>query len=436
MVTAMAVCGFTLNSHGDIIRLKNKDLLSGTISSLSNDGEIVFNAKNLETVAKFDAGQIESINFQEAHDLPKASQLFVFKNGDLLPGALTKINETSIKVVPIFNEEPLDFPRSDLKTILFGINSKKPIYEGPNSIEEWSAKNWIYSNHRIISRGNGHISKNVSLPDEFSIKFRYSWKGSPFMRFYLGDSSGDVKTPQDRYYLYVTQSAIKFVRQYKDSRIQDQPLKVSQINPNSIRDNFLDIEIKGNLKTGVFTMSLRDETDILITDNFNKGIPKFGTGIIFHNLSNKDKQSTISNIRITPWSPQSDAHKKEALEQTSSDVIITTESDRLVGELLDFTKTETDSLLLLKTTLKDEPLSIPEQYISAIVLAHKETLTPTKSEGYRLKLRQNGNITAQNLTVNSNNITCDHNTLGHITLDRRFVESIEFHQEPKEQPSE
>jgi hypothetical protein len=177
--------------------------------------------------------------------------------------------------------------------------SERPdfIYRGPAGLDGWTQSGekpaWIYQNSSFRSTAVGSIARNVNLPDECSIAFDASWRGSFSLKlvFFSDDIASDHPTSG---YEMTIQTRSVYLRSCKTQKFLGHTPNAVMLQENEKAR----IEVRASKKTGKICLFIDGEIIDVWTDPDVAG-NEFGQGI--HFISQNESPVQVSRIEVGAW---------------------------------------------------------------------------------------------------------------------------------------
>ncbi len=420
----------------DEVILADGSKLSGTISSLANDGEL-----RLDTPLAFEpfrllAKDITRVNLSQ----PEAVRgdhdaLIVLANDDRFACELKGIDATTVTVDTGFAGE-IVIPRESVSTIQLGVRPRKLIYRGPESDAGWTIKNgWNFDSNRFAASRPGTISREFDIPGSFSLRFRIAWRNSPNIQIYFASDSFETTGKSDRYYLQFGASAFELKRQQSNDGHPYLSMKSILRDPSEFTNSAVDVELRVDRKLGIVHVYLDGEYEGKFKDPLDAA--PTGQGIMFRsNIGGEDVQY-IDRIEVREWNASSDRHRNEERGDESQDVMITRSSDRGTGSIIGLTPDKDGGGISFKSPHYPDPVSHPVSEVSTLFFARPESRPPAASPVMQLALRERGSLGITSCVLEGNQLKAEHPLLGPLTLSRDAVAGLErVGDEPEETESD
>lgn len=287
-----------------VVRFSNGDQLSGNIRDLSKE-MLTWDSKILKEPAEFDLKHVLDLTTPGTHTetnepTPGHEATLVLTNGDTARGQLIALSDSEIGLQTAFGGEMV-FRRVNVKDVQISGGSDY-FYRGPNSMEEWTtsldADAWTFKKNALYATAPGGIAREIDFPEESSISFDASWRGSflPRIIFY----SNDITTisPQKGYELMFQGNSVQLRKCGTNGMLGH------STNSGRLRENEkAHIEIRSSRRTGKIAIFIDGDFIELWEDN---ELDKDDLGNGFHIVSQNSTPLRINNIAVTEWDGYTD----------------------------------------------------------------------------------------------------------------------------------
>lgn len=278
------------------VRFSNSDRLSGSLEFLTTD-RLIWNSAVLAKPTPFYLKNVIDINQAAEPSEIKASHeaAVTLTNGDLLRGQLVSVADDSVEL-DTWVAGRMKINRLMVSEIRI---SERPesIFRGPSGLDGWTQSDkkpaWTYQNSEFRAVSAGSIARDVKLPDECSIAFNASWRGSLGLELDLFSNDLTTDRPTSGYAMSFRQRFISL------RRCKNQQTLGSAPHASALQENEkARIEVRASLKSGKICVLVDDHLIEVWTDP-NMVRNELGRGIHFVSLGSSPVQ--ISQIEITAW---------------------------------------------------------------------------------------------------------------------------------------
>lgn len=284
------------------VRFSNNDRLTGSVASLTPE-RLVWNSPILEKPAPFLLKNVLDLTLpaEQPETDARHEAAISLTNGDLIRGQLTSVSDEIVELDTWFAGR-MKLNRLMIADIRI---RERPnfLYRGPTGLGGWqqsgSKPAWIYQNSSFRSESAGSIARNVNLPDECSIAFDASWRGSLGLRLVFFSDDLANSQPRSGYEINFQQRSVYF-RSCKQQRFLGQTQNALALQENEKAR----IEIRASLKSGKVCLFVDGEIIEVWTDP-DVVRNELGRGIHFVAL-NQSSPLKISRIEVGAWDGELD----------------------------------------------------------------------------------------------------------------------------------
>lgn len=424
LVPILALAGIATAS-ADKIELVGESALSGTVSAITEGGGVRLDSPVAVGPLLLKPGTVRRVVFSEDTGAPPpGGTRLKLADGDVIPCELRSLDDSTLVATTSFAGD-LRIPRTALSALELGIHTEKAIYDGTTGIDGWVVDRWKYKDGQFTCGPGGKLSRAFDLPDQFILRFRFTWKGTPNLKVSFADPLTDEANPLDRYYLQFGNAGIEVRRQSSNGRA---PFTLTQLNrqPDSFTRSQTNVEIRVDRSRQETKMWLY--LDGVLEARFPdvvKAPPKAG-GISFSVTAGGDSEHQISNLRILSWDAEGDRHRTEERGDIKTDALIDSEGDRYSGQLQAIRPAaDGTSVFSFKSPLLENVMSIPAKKVSTVFFQTQEDAPPPPPSPYILKLQGGGNLKVETCSFSGDHVDARHALLGQLSVKRSAVVSID-----------
>ncbi len=281
---------------GSIVRFSNNDRLVGNIESLSSD-LLVWKSPAFDKPAAFFLKDVVDMVLPGTMPPTDADHEAVLSltNGDTIRGQLASVTENKVSIDTAFAGR-MNFNRVNVSGLRI-LQQSAITYRGPSGLDGWrftdNKPSWVFDRAAFRCVAAGGIGRGDLLPDECSIAFDVSWKGTALgMRVVVFSDNLNTADSESGYDFTLQPGAI-YVRNCKSSMPLGNARAQDLMENEKVR-----VEIRASAKTGKLSLLINDKTIENWTDtDFKKG--RFGRGLQFVSQSNAPLR--ISAISVATW---------------------------------------------------------------------------------------------------------------------------------------
>ncbi|MEJ6727662.1 MAG: hypothetical protein QNK83_00640 [Akkermansiaceae bacterium] len=423
-------------SAQDQVVLKNGDNFSGTVVGLS-EGFVKLQSPLSDTPLEIKSEQLKGLSFKEVSpgDLPPHAHQLNLRNGDVIPGHVTGLDGTTLQFKTWF-AGPLSVPRSQIRSLFYGVAPQRLLYQGPTSQEEWdSSEDWEFKNGALTSTTKDDISRDLELPDSFIFRFNLKWENSPNVRIYFCTDADTSEDNENGYYLNFSSRGGELFR-VLPSEDEDKPQHQLNLGSSNKRSSdFTSRQCTIELRVDRASRRIHFYLDDQLQGSFLDPHPApEGSKVIFYSASSVRRQITISAIKLREWDAVTQRLRFEPRQDEDNDTLTTDDADRYSGQIIKRIATGDTTALEVKSPLLPQAIQIPEARTS--ILYFKKGDLPAESHAtFKLDLASGGNLKLSDIQLSKDQLSGTHPWLGKITLDRRVVSEISLNKKAAEKES-
>ena len=296
VIVACLPCAILADEGKAIVRFANSDRLAGSLELLTID-RLIWNSAVLEKPTPFFLKNIVDLTLTAEESATKLGHEaeVTLTNGDLLRGQLISVADDAVEL-DTWVAGRLKLNRLMISDIRI---SERPelIYRGPTGLDGWTQSGdkpaWIYQNSEFRSESAGSIARDVKLPDECSIAFDATWRGSFGLE--LDFFSNDLATdrPTSGYAMSFRQRFIS-LRSCKNQRSLGNAPNALALQENEKAH----IEVRASLKSGKICVLVDGRLIEVWTD---PNVIRNGVGRGIHFVSLNSSPVQISRIEVAAW---------------------------------------------------------------------------------------------------------------------------------------
>lgn len=394
-----------ISNSPDKIEFVNGDSLRGVLKNIKNNSLIEFTPAIFGNPITVDSKGIGKIYFGSTSQnrlKARGNSIIRLVNEDTFFGNFISLDQGKLMIDTSFGGK-LTIDRNQVKTLIPS-SGAGVIYDGPNSLNEWTVHNpgyfvnvivpgskpgavqtiqrpplpWGFTNDALYSINTGAIGNFFELPDKISLDFELAWRGNlSFSVFLYTDSLAPYSGKS--YMILFTYRAAYLHRRASVSGIT----VLGQVEiPELTRESSVNISIKVDKQERLIALFVNDRLAQVWKDEseFVGG----GNGIVFNQQSTSKVK--LSKIRITKW----DGIVEEQLNSTNkvnADIVKLTNKDMVEGQVLAIK----NGIVSVKTEYA--PLEIPFERVSEIIFSNpSEKKTDSETKIVRGYLREYGNV--------------------------------------------
>ncbi len=284
-----------------VVRFSNNDQLSGSMESLTTE-RLVWKSPILAEPVPFFLKNVLDLTLTGTQPETKASHeaTITLTNGDTVRGQLASVTDAAVELDTWFAGR-MKFNRLMIRDVRI---SEHPdfIYRGPTGLDGWKQSGpkpaWTYQNSAFRSNATGSIARNVDLPDECTIAFDASWRGSFGLKlvFFSEDLASD--RPATGYEMTIQTRSI-YLRSCKTKKFLGHTPNAVTLQENEKAR----IEVRASLVSGKICLFVDGQIIDVWTDP-DVARNEVGRGI--HFITQNESPVQISRIEVGTWDGEVD----------------------------------------------------------------------------------------------------------------------------------
>jgi hypothetical protein len=425
----LAALGATsIPSRADELRLLGDSRLSGDVLAIRDDGSVELVSPLSPDPLRLKASAVRQVVFSDSFELPALPTARVeLINGDLLPVQVESLDKDVLQVSsPIAGS--LKIPRGAIKSLQMGVYPDRYIYSGPgDDRSEWINEGgtaWSIGANELQIEGPGRIARLLPPAEQFVVRFDFSWSANPNLQFYFADPLEGPNLAVDRYYLQFGAAGMEVKREAKGTK-RWQPLHSLNRQPGHYVASRIHIEIRVDRRQQMLELLINGEFENRFWDPI-AGAPTAG-GIAFVSNAQPTTTQTIRNIEVLHWDAAGDRHRTEERGDATVDALISSQGDRMEGNLQEIVQSEDGPVFVFKSDFQDAPAQLGELDVSTIFFANgaEPAADPANAHPFSLKLHGNGVLQVASCSFAGDLIEAQHPLLGPLSLRRSGVTALE-----------
>lgn len=412
----------------DEIRLEGEARLSGSVRSIDPSGAVGLESPLSPEIILLKPGAVSKIEFGSGgEEPPRSTSLIELANGDLLPAIVESMDEKSLTLTAT-DSGRLVIPRSALRSMQLGVRSRKVIYSGPKSLDEWSAtgeagRNWTFVNKGLVANGPARAHHIVETPRQFIFKCSLKWQGSPSFQIFFADPLKNTSDPVDRYYFQFNAAGFEIKREAATGKRYHTVIPSTR-TPDQLPANTVDVEIRVDRNSSRLELFLNGEPEGTGIDPVAQAPPAGGISIV--NTAPSGANQEIRGIEIVEFDNARARHRAEDRGDTSVDSLISREEDRWGGHLTSIRPGKDGAVFTFRSDFQADPLELQEKDVSTLFFASTGSAAPAAGEGtFILRLRGEGSLRVSSCTFSGDAVAITHPLLGDMSIRRAGVAALE-----------
>lgn len=431
LILAFGVHG---TARADEITLEGAARLSGAVRSINSAGAVGLESPLSPEIIQLKPDAITKIEFAaEGEEPPRSTSLIELANGDLLPATVESMDEKNLTFTAT-DSSRLVIPRNTIRSLQLGVRSRKVVYSGPRSLDEWasggdSARNWTFVSKGLVANGPARASRTIDTPRQFIFKCALKWQGSPSFQISFADPLKSGNDPTDRYYFQFNAGGFEIKREAATGKRYHTVIPSSR-TPDQFPSGTVDVEIRVDRNASRLQLFLNGEPEGTGIDPVSVA-PAAG-GISIANTAPPGTNQEIRGIEIIEFDNTRSRHRAEDRGDVSVDSLISREDDRWGGHLTGIRPGKEGVVFTFRSDFQPEPLELAEKDVSTVFFASDGSAAPEGGEGpFILRLRGEGSLRLTACTFSGDAMAITHPLLGEMKIQRAGISTLE---RPKSKP--
>lgn len=431
LILALGVNG---TARADEITLEGNARLSGAVRSIDPAGAVGLESPLSPEILLLKPGAVAKIEFAASgEEPPRSTSLIELANGDLLPATVESLDEKNLTVTAA-DSGRLVIPRTALRSLQLGVRSRKVIYSGPRSLDEWSpggdaGRNWTFASKALVANGPARASREVDTPRQFIFKCSLKWQGNPAFQIFFADPLKAGSDPTDRYYFQFNAAGFEIKREAATGK-RYHTVVPSTRTPDQFPSGTVDVEIRVDRNSSRLQLFLNGEPEGTGIDPVAEAPPAGGIAIV--NTAPSGSNQEIRGIEIIEFDNARARHRAEDRGDPAVDSLISREDDRWGGHLTGIRPGKDGAVFTFRSDFQPEPLELAEKDVSTLFFASDGAAAPAEDESFfTLRLRGEGALRVASCTFSGEAVTITHPLLGEMSIRRTGISALE---RPKSKP--
>ncbi|RYD31992.1 MAG: hypothetical protein EOP85_22195, partial [Verrucomicrobiaceae bacterium] len=195
---------------------------------------------------------------------PRSTALVELVNGDLLPATVESMDGGNL-TVSVAGSGSMVLPRSSLRSLQLGVRSRKVIYSGPRSLDEWTRsgetdQNWTFVNKGLVANGPARASRKLEIPRQFVFRCDLKWQGNPSLQISFADPLKSRSDPADRYFLQFNAAGMEVKREASTGK-RYHTIIPSTRTPEQFASGTVEVEIRVDRDTSRLQLLINGELE-------------------------------------------------------------------------------------------------------------------------------------------------------------------------------
>jgi len=430
------ILGLLTASADEITLNDGTSKISGKLLTMASSGTIELAAPAAENPLLIKGDNVQKIVLSEPEKnetLPPTMVQLI--NGDNIRGTVEEMDQ---KIMILNTDEAgiIKIDRSHIASTQFGLSRANVIYSGPNDMAEWKQQRstrdrWLYRKGSLITTGRSTASKDLKLPNKFTLSFKLKWRSErpPQYEVFFADPLGNSKLRPDRYSFSFSNYSTE-IRRHTANPSKHKTIAHLSRDSKLYKNNEMLVELRVDRETGQIQLFINDEPEGDFVDPI-ENIPE-GTGIRIVSQSMRGSQLEISNIKVTELNGNGLRHLSEGHLDDGADSLILDDDERWSGKLVGIKKSNDGSIFHFESPSRETTLEVPISEVSMIYLSHLTGDEDPKTKGevfhapsnYIVNLANDWAIKTSSCQMDDQTLSAKHPLLGALQIQRSRIASI------------
>lgn len=406
----------------DIVRFSNGDVMTGSIIDITDTGAVRFAYPEASDTLEISAGGLTSLTFdQESNKLESHGERLYLTNGDELPCEIKMMDDKVVKFSTWYAGD-FEVPRTSVSKIRFDNKLESTIYSGPNNLEEWDdAENWTVDQETLMVNGQGVISKEFDLPNNFIIRFNLEWEGtSPRFKLHLCGRENTTTGRIDRYYMDFNSAGFQFTRVTPRSF---QKLGKVDLVAREMKQPRIAVELKVDRQNQQTVLYVNGQ-ELGTFDDTSSSAP-LGKFVVFESSQRDGDTLRIKNLQILEWGGNAlTRQKNEEIATKKGDTLFDSEGLRFTGAANKIQDVDNKLTIFFDSEFSKTTLKVPSDRASMLYLKEPETEQSKVQSSYSASLIGGGKISLGQTSLNQNEAVTLHPILGQCRIKRAAFRTL------------
>lgn len=409
----------------DKLNFINGDRLQGLLMSVDPGKNIItwqspFSVKPVE----FDLASADKLELKLRDDEQRkwGSASIHLTNGDELWGDIVSLDKDAM-VLKTWYSGTLKIRRPMIARIKVQNRDSSVLYEGPNSLSEWTVgrhgggpgKSWEFKKGALYAVQQYPIARKIdNMPSRVKIDFDMSWRGS-YPGMAVSFFNNNLSRQSDCYTITISGSSIYLYRYSQNS------------GSSHLGNAELNTLTSGVSQGGKFTI-LADRKEKTVALMFNDvmvrqwsdkaGVEQSGDVLLFYPQT--QNSTKLANIKVSEWDGLIPQAGSESKEKSSEDFVRLGNGDKVSGQIQGIA----GDALKFKASYAD--MDIPLSRIVEVICAEDKAEKARRNKcDVRFTLVNGGTVTFDLQGLQSDEASGETENLGGIKVPLRAVKLIE-----------
>jgi hypothetical protein len=403
----------------DQVTLSDGGLLRGSVSDLSAAGAVTLSPEIATGKVVIPREALNNIRFAQSEAEPEShSSMVGLRNGDSLPCEVLDLDGSQVRIRTWYSGEHA-LPRAAVASVFLGVRPQRSIYVGPDDLPNWTeTSGWRFEENSLIANERGTIRRDLKLPENYILRFRLAWEGTPNFIVDFAEVPGKQKPSDDRYRFAVNAGGVDLKRGRPGNRWTP-PLFTSGPMPAMMAAGEAEFEFRVDRKRREVHIFIDGRWAKRAIDASSPALPT-GTGISIQCLGNNQGPQQVKMLEVLEWDAMTQRNQNEGPGAGPNDSAIDSEGQRFSGHIREINKA---GVVMENPHSDGGVMTIPLTEVSTLYLAGPEA-KPADPQTMTLNLRTAGQLSVMESHFVDKFLVCEHPMLGALRVDRRALDSL------------
>jgi hypothetical protein len=410
-------------TEGDTLTLNDGSMLRGTVTGLSAEGAISLTPEIASNKMAVPREAINNVKFAQTEAEPETHpSLITLRNGDFLPCEVLGLDASQIRIRSwYFGEKAI--PRAAVASLSLGVRPQRQVYSGPDDVTNWIENTgWRFEENALVANERGLIRRDLQLPENYILRFRLAWEGTPNFIVDFGELAGQQKQTDDRYRFSLNANGAELKRQRPGGRWAP-PLFTSGQLPALRTSGEAEFEFRVDRKSQAIHLYIDGRWVKRLMDFSSPKLPA-GSAITLQCMGNNQGPQQVKLLEVFEWDAMTQRHQNEGPGAGKEDSVINIDGERFGGQIRQIIGSGPDAVLLSENAhAPDGLIRISLKDVTTIYFVGPDPKVQA-DQAMTLQLRTKGLMTLNECRFEGDSLVCQHPLMGELRIDRRVLNSL------------
>lgn len=424
LLIALALPGLlSAADESDQVTLNDGSLLRGAILDLSVEGAVSLNPEVASGKVVIPREAINNVKFaQDVAEPETHPSMITLRNGDSLPCEVLALDASQVRIRTWFSGEHT-IPRAAVASLSLGVRPQRQVYAGPDDVTNWAENaGWRFEEKALVANERGLIRRDIQLPENYILRFRLAWDGTPNFIVDFGEVAGKQKQSDDRYRFSLSAAGAELKRQRPGGRWAPPLFNSGQLAAVQAAGE-AEFEFRVDRKSREIHLYIDGRWMKRVIDASSPALP-LGTAITFQCSGNNQGPQMIKLLEVFEWDAMTQRHQNEGPGAGKEDSVITSTGERFGGQIRQIDGSGAKAVLVRENVHAPGGVDrIPLTNVTTLYFVGPDPKLPD-GKTMTLQLRTKGLLTLNESRFESNFLLCQHPLMGQMRIDRRALNSL------------